>query len=185
MSQVAKLTGKDFDSMVDRGAFDAIGPMKIELINGELRFMNPAGPIHDDYIDYLIRWSTTQATETIANIRVQSGFVCNDNRPEPDVLWLKPRRYGRTRPTATDVLLLIEVADSSLTTDLREKADIYAEAGVVEYWVIDVPAARLHRMRDSDGNHYRTIDVVTPPTMAAPNCHREAELNLSELFEVR
>lgn len=51
MQTSAKLTGADFDSMVERGAFDRIGPMKIELIHGELRLMNPAGPIHDDHID--------------------------------------------------------------------------------------------------------------------------------------
>ena len=185
MSTAAKLTGTEFDSMVERGAFDCIGPKKVELIRGELRFMNPAGPLHDDYIDYLTRWSTKHTSEDIANIRVQSGFVCNDNRPEPDVLWLKPRRYGRTHPTATDVLLLIEVADSSLKTDLREKADIYAEAGVQEYWVVDVPSARLHRMSESDGASYRAIDVVTPPSTPSPHCHRVAELNLAELFEVR
>ena len=51
----AKLTGPEFDAMVDRGAFDCIQGKKAELIRGELRFMNPSGPIHDDYIDYLNR----------------------------------------------------------------------------------------------------------------------------------
>lgn len=55
MSMIAKLTGAEFDAMVMRGAFDCIGPKKIELIHGELRFMNPAGPLHDDLIDYLTR----------------------------------------------------------------------------------------------------------------------------------
>ena len=45
---LAKLTGAEFDTMVDRGAFDFIKTKKVELIRGELRFMNPAGPIHDD-----------------------------------------------------------------------------------------------------------------------------------------
>lgn len=133
MSTAAKLTGAEFDAMVARGAFDGIGAKKIELIRGELRIMNPAGPIHNDFIDYLTRWSITRAAEDVATVRVQGGFVCDDNRPEPDVLWLRPVRYGRSHPTAADVLLLIEVADSSLPTDLRGKADIYAKADVVEY----------------------------------------------------
>jgi hypothetical protein len=61
---------------------------------------------------------------------VQCGFICDDHRPKPHILWLKPRRYGRVKPTANDVLLLIEVADSSLTSDLQERADIYAVAGL-------------------------------------------------------
>ncbi len=186
MSTTSKLTGAEFDSMVERGAFEMIGPRKVELIRGELRFMNPAGPIHDDYIDYLNEWSVLQnATASTATIRVQCGFVCDDHRPEPDVLWLKKRRYGRTRPTAADVLLLIEVSDSSLKCDLQEKADIYAESGVAEYWVVDVPASRIHVMTGGDGRHYRQIEIVVPPNPLAPNCNRQAILNTAELFVVR
>jgi Uma2 family endonuclease len=185
MNITSKITGAEFDSMVERGAFDGMGPRKIELMRGELRFMNPAGPVHDDYIDYLTRWSTDNTTAKIANIRVQCGFICDDNRPEPDIVWLKPRRYGRARPTAADVMLLIEVSDSSLTDDLCEKADIYAESGVVEYWVVDVPACRIHVMSGSDGKHYRTIAIVVPPNPLFPKCRPEAILNTAELFEVR
>lgn len=51
MSTVAKLSGSDFDAMVERGAFDCLEPMKVELIHGALRFMNPAGPVHEGEID--------------------------------------------------------------------------------------------------------------------------------------
>jgi Uma2 family endonuclease len=148
----AKLTGAEFDAMVDRGAFDCIEGKKVELLRGELRFINPSGPIHDDYIDYLTRWSHNSTTRETANIRVQCSFVCNDNRPEPDIVWLQLRRYGRTRPTAREVMLLIEVADTSLSSDLQEKADIYAEAGVQEYWVVDVPCSRIHVLSRSVAN---------------------------------
>lgn len=184
MSSVAKLTGADFDAMVDRGLLDAISPKKVELIRGKLRFRNPAGPLHSDYIIFLTDWSYEQTLRTEATISVQNGFICEDNRPEPDVLWLKPRRYGRAHPTASDVLLLIEVADSSLTTDLQEKADIYAEAGVAEYWVVDIPGKRLHIMSDSDGTTYRSIRVVVPPDQPSPACKPSASLNLAQLFEV-
>lgn len=185
MSTSAQITAAEFDSMVMRGAFDAIGPKKVELIRGELRIMNPAGPIHGDYINFLTRWSHEQTTRHEATISVQNGFACDENRPEPDVLWLKPRRYGRTRPTAEDVLLLIEVADSSIPTDLREKADIYAESGVVEYWVVDIPGSRLHIMSDSDGSTYRDIQIFVPPSQPAPKCKSAAKLDLADLFTVK
>jgi Uma2 family endonuclease len=184
MSTSSKITGAEFDSMVERGAFDGFGPRKIELIHGELRVMNPAGPVHDDYIEFLTRWSHDNTTNTQARIRVQSGFVCKEDRPEPDVLWLKPRRYGPVRPTASDVILLIEVSDSSLVGDLQEKADIYAESGISEYWVVDVPASRIHVMTNSDGRHYRSIEVVVPPKPLAPQCKPDAILNTAELFEL-
>jgi Uma2 family endonuclease len=181
---LTKLSGSEFDAMVDRGGFDFIEGKKVELIRGELRFMNPAGPIHDDYIDYLNRWSVTSTLGHQANIRVHCGFVCDDNRPEPDILWLQPRRYGRTRPTARDVMLLIEVSDSSLSSDLQEKADIYAEAGVQEYWVVDVPASRVHVLSHSDGKTYRRIEIAVAPHFLAPACLPNCKLDLADLFSV-
>lgn len=170
--------------MVLRGAFSCVGPKKVELIHGELRFMNPAGPLHDDLIEYLNRWSTDSTRSGQANIRIQCGFMCDDHRPEPDILWLKPRRYGRVKPVAKDVLLLIEVADSSLPGDLHEKADIYATAGVQEYWVVDVNATRIHVLSKSDGSTYRDIRIAMPPNRLAPRCLAAATLDLRELFEV-
>jgi Uma2 family endonuclease len=182
---LAKLTGTEFDTMVERGAFDCIVGKKVELIRGELRFMNPAGPIHDDYIDYLTRWSIMSTLNNQANIRVQSGFICDDNRPAPDILWLQPRRYGRMRPTARDVMLLIEVSDSSLSSDLQEKADMYAEAGVQEYWVIDVPCSRIHILSKSDGKSYRKIEIAVAPQFLSPICLPDARLDLADLFSVK
>ena len=180
----AKLTSTEFDAMVDRGAFDCIEGKKVELIRGELRFMNPAGPIHDDYIDYLTRWSHNSTAQETANIRVQCGFICDDNRPEPDIFWLQPRRYGRTRPTVRDVMLLIEVSDSSLSSDLQEKADIYAEAGVEEYWVVDVPTSRIHVLSKSDGESFRKMEIAVAPQFLPPTCLPGANLDLSDLFSV-
>ena len=180
----SKISGAEFDSMVDRGAFDGLSPRKIELIRGELRFMNPAGPIHDDYIEYLTRWSIDQTKSADCSVRVQCGFVCDESRPEPDILWLHPKRYARTRPTAADVMLLIEVSDSSVATDLQEKADLYAENGVAEYWVVDVPASRIDVMTQSDGKHYRSIEIVVPPKRLSPRCRPTAELPTTDLFDV-
>ena len=67
MSSISELTGAEFDAMAEHGSFDVLGPKKIELLRGELRFMNPAGPIHEDHIDYLTRWSIKNTTENIAN----------------------------------------------------------------------------------------------------------------------
>lgn len=184
MSTVARLTGADFDSMVEQGAFDRIGPKKVELIHGELRFINPAGPIHDDHIQFLTDWSYAVTTREVCTVRVQSGFVCDDNRPEPDILWLRPRRYGRTHPTTADVMLLIEVSDSSLSFDLRDKAELYSESGVTEYWVVDVSNRRIHVMSDIIEGRYRRIEISVSPNHIAPTCKPDAHLNTSELFDI-
>ena len=184
MSTIARLTGADFDSMVERGAFDRIGPMKIEFIHGELRFMNPAGPIHDDYIRYLTDWSYENTNRQFCSIQVQCGFMCDDNRPEPDLAWLRPGRYGRKRPTASDVMLLIEVADSPLSTDLLEKMDLYAAGGIAEYWIVDITNQRIHVMSKVNDGRYQSIEIHVPPNTLSPQSRREAILNLADLFAV-
>lgn len=184
MTTVAKLCGSDFDSMVARGAFDSLKPMKIELIHGELRFMNPAGPTHEGEIEYLTRWSCTNTDGTQISIRVQSGINCGEHRPEPDVAWIRRLSSRRIRPTHNDVLLLIEVSDSSLKQDLGEKADLYAEYGVVEYWVIDVNLEQVHVHRGPADGRYCSVQVFGKPASIAPLSQPLARLCLTELFDL-
>ena len=144
--------------------------------------MSPAGPVHEDYVDYLTRWSTSVSRSTDCVVRVQSSIDLNDSRPEPDVTWLRPGRYAARRPKASDVLLLIEVADSSLAGDTGEKADLYAEFGVAEYWVVDCAAKAIHVFTDPKSNRFSTKRIVTLPNTLSPTCKPEAVLRLDELF---
>ena len=178
------ITGELFDQMVLRGAFDHFTPGKIELIRGEIRFMNPAGPIHDDLITYLEEWSHSSRTPDQFAIRVQCGIAVDDHRPEPDVAWLSPGRYGRRRPAAADVRLLIEVADSSLVDNLSTKADLYAVGGIGEYWIVDVANERILVMRDSDGATYRDIQVIPRGQTLNSKCHPSAVLHTDDLFNI-
>ena len=82
------------------------------------------------------------------------------------------------------MLLLIEVSESSLRAELNEKADIYAEAGVPEYWIVDIPSQRVHMMSEISDGRYRSIEIITPPTKTSPRCYPEAALNTEKLFEV-
>lgn len=184
MSTIAKLRGSDFDSMVERGAFDSLEPMKIELIYGELRFMNLAGPVHEGEIEFLTNWSYEHTDRNSISIRVQSGFNCGDHRPEPDLVWARKLLSRRIRPTQADILLLIEVSDSSLKQDLGEKADLYAEHGVLEYWVIDVSGEQVHVHRNPTAGRYLSIDVFNKPTSIHPHCEPNAKLCLTMLFDL-
>ncbi len=184
MTTIAKLRGSDFDSMVERGAFDKLEPMKIELIHGELRFMNPAGPIHEGEIEYLTYWSCANSGHEQIAIRVQSAINCGDHRPEPDLAWVRKMPSRRIRPTHNDVLLLIEVSDSSLKQDLEEKAELYAAHGIGEYWVIDVNAEKVFVHRDPADGRYCSVQIVSKPASIAPLCQPLAKLDLTELFDL-
>ena len=181
MSTALRLTAEEYDRMIANGAFVGIH-RHIELIRGELREMSPAGPTHEDYVDFLNRWSTSVTTSKDCVVRVQSSIDMGDSRPEPDVTWLKPGRYSVQRPTAQEVLLLIEVADTSLTTDLHEKAELYAACGVPEYWVVDVASRCLHVFAEPSGSTFKTHRTVSATETISPRCAPAALLNASELF---
>ncbi|WP_182866459.1 Uma2 family endonuclease [Rhodopirellula sp. JC639] len=97
MSTALRITADEYDRMIQRGAFVGMD-RKIELIRGELRQMSPAGPVHEDCIDYLTRWSTSATGPNDCVVRVQSSIDLGDSRPEPDVTWLRPGRYAARRP---------------------------------------------------------------------------------------
>ena len=73
MSVGLRLTAEEYDRMIARGAFDGIN-RRIEMIRGELREMNPAGPVHEDYVDFLNRWSNKVTTSEDCVVRIQSSI---------------------------------------------------------------------------------------------------------------
>ena len=174
----------EYDSMVRRGAFDDLD-RRIELIRGEIVEMNPAGPVHDDYIVYLTNWSTDTRNKRRTNITSQTGIDLPeiDSRPEPDVFWVRKARYRDGHPQAADVQLAIEVADSSLAKDLEIKRRMYAEVGIVVYWIVDCQNRCVHVFRDPQGTDYKTHHIVYSNDAIHPLIAPDAKLDLHDLFE--
>ena len=177
------LTSDEFDRMVACGAFDHLH-RKIELIRGELREMNPAGPLHDDLIMYLTGWSARSTSPDEISVTAQTGLdLANlDSRPEPDLLWVRAARYRDRHPSAEDVKLAIEVSHSSLQTDLREKAELYAEAGIVEYWIVDASASCVHVFRHPQDKEYTDRSIANRGDRLSPLVTRDAVLDITDLF---
>ena len=178
MSTSLRLTIDQYERMIARGAFECLDK-RIEFIDGELREMSPAGPVHDDYIQYLMMWA--QAS-TLAAIRCQMGIRIHEHLPEPDLALIKPKRYGHERPSQDDVSLIVEVAESSLSYDLNEKARLYAAGGVPEYWVVDVVNSRLHRHRTALADRFAIVEVLQRPSKITPQFDPDLTLDLDDLF---
>ena len=102
--------------------------------------MTPPKPPHEDAVDLLMYWSVDNAPRDQVRVRVQNslGIPEFDSVPEPDLAWMRHRSYRERRPEPDDVLLLIEVAESSPKSDRTEKAQLYAEAGVADYWIVNL-----------------------------------------------
>ncbi|MCA9127531.1 MAG: Uma2 family endonuclease [Planctomycetales bacterium] len=184
MSTIAKLSGSDFDRMVQRGAFVDLQPLKVELIYGELRLMNPAGPVHEGEIEYLTNWSYATTNRQEISIRVQCSIDCGDHRPEPDLVWVRRMNTKRIRPKHQDVRLLIEVADSSAEQDLGEKAKLYAEHGIPEYWGVDIQSEQVRVHRNPHNGRYQSIEPFDKSSLISPLCQPLARLSLADLFDL-
>jgi Uma2 family endonuclease len=183
MPTTIHLSLQEYDDMVNAGAFDRF-PRKIELIRGELIEMNPAGPLHDHLITYLNNWSFRNSDPKQTQITSQTGLSLPGqvSRPEPDVMWLRLASYRDHHPMACDVQLAIEVAYSSLAYDLEEKRHLYAEAGIIEYWIVDAEANCIHVFTSPINGDYSARQVFKTGETLAPQINPDAKLNLQDLF---
>ena len=183
MSTLLKLNLSEYDAMIAQGAFDGLERRHIELIYGELREMSPAGPLHEEIVSLLNEWSVENKPKNV-RIRVQSsiGIPELDSAPEPDLAWVRRVRYSTKRPGPPDVLLAIEVSHSRLAYDLGEKQELYARAGVQEYWVVDVHGQQIHVFRNPKNEVYQESVIVTPGASLFPLVEPSAALDVSALF---
>jgi len=185
MSTLAKFTIEEFDRMIESSVFDRAHERRIELINGELREMNPPGPTHEDLVDFLNQWSVENVDTSKIRVRIQNsiGLPNSSSAPQPDVAWVNQKRYRDQRPGSRDVLLVIEVADSSLIDDQSEKARIYAEAEIQEYWIVNIPHRCVEVYREPDHETYQSI-AQYDSAFVAPLACSDAKLSIRELFEL-
>ncbi len=184
MSVIAQLTLEQYDRMVEGGVFDPSRRWRLELIRGEIRQMNPIGSEHEEVVDRLTKWSAALAAAGRIRLRVQNsvGLPSLASAPEPDVAWVVERDYSRGRPTPPDVLLIIEVAESSLKYDCGEKAELYAEAGIADYWVVNLAEQSIEVRRDPAAGRYRSLQTYQDQQEVRPLALPEAVLHPAALW---
>ncbi|MFM7289899.1 MAG: Uma2 family endonuclease [Planctomycetia bacterium] len=138
------------DAFHRMGETGILGPEdRVELIEGEIIDMSPIGALHAAIVDVLARHFGRRAGESVF-IRCQNPLRLDDiSEPEPDISILRPRPdfYTTSHPGPADVLLVIEVADTSLAYDLGTKVPLYARHGIPEVWVIDAATRRIRVFR--------------------------------------
>ncbi len=184
MSVLAQLTLEQYDRMIEGGVFDPSRRWRLELIRGEIREMNPIGSLHEEAVERLTAWSYSIAAAGKIRVRVQDsvGIPNLASAPEPDVAWVVERDYSRGRPTPPDVLLIIEVAESSLKYDCGEKAELYAEAGIADYWVVNLPERLIEVRRDPAAGRYRSLQTYQDQQEVRPLALPEVALHPAALW---
>ena len=126
---------------------------RVELIDGEIIDMSPIGALHAAIVARLASYFS-QRLGGAAVVWCQNPVRLDDiSEPEPDIVILRPRAdfYMTAHPGPTDVLLVIEVSDTSLAYDLGTKVPLYARHGIPETWVIDAATRRTRVFRQPIG----------------------------------
>jgi Uma2 family endonuclease len=149
---------------------------RTELIEGQIIDMEPIGPWHADIVDILTQTFVEQTRERF-RVRVQQPIDLGpESQPQPDLVLCRPERYRDRHPTVTDIYLVVEVADTTLSFDLADKRALYSDAGIAEYWVIDLQAKKLTRFVRND------VEQPVSSTSISPVTFPEVSIDLAELF---
>ncbi|HKX83137.1 MAG TPA: Uma2 family endonuclease [Pyrinomonadaceae bacterium] len=129
--------------MAEKGAFAP--DERVELIDGEIIEMSPIGPRHARVVDFLNEFLTSLPKRDFI-VRIQNSVVLDDfSQPQPDVTLVKRRDdfYRYELPNNCDVVLAIEVADSTVVFDRSVKLPKYSDSGIPECWLVDLDAERV------------------------------------------
>ncbi|HEX8721997.1 MAG TPA: Uma2 family endonuclease [Pyrinomonadaceae bacterium] len=150
-------TVAEYERMGQFGIFSE--DARVELVCGEIIDMSPIGERHAACVAILTQLITLRLRLS-ALVWAQNPVVLDDySEPQPDLAILKPRgdNYRTSKPTPDDVLLVIEVSDTTLEYDRQVKMRLYARAGIPEAWVVNLPDERIEVYGDPAGGEYRTV----------------------------
>ena len=144
--------------MGDAGVFDET---RVELIDGEIIEMSPINSPHADCVDRLNEWFILNFHKK-AVIRAQNPITLNEySEPEPDMALAirKPEGYRNAHPKPEEILLIIEVADSSLDKDRNIKLPGYARAGIAEAWLVVLEESTVEVHTQPSAKGYDNIQI--------------------------
>lgn len=129
---------------------------RVELIEGEIIDMAPMGSNHTGVVHELAGL-LAEATRGLAQVRLQSAVTLDySSQPEPDLALVLPRadHYRKAHPSPADILLLVEVSDSTLRHDRDVKVPLYARHRIPEVWIVDLQHRELHAYSSPEAGVY-------------------------------
>jgi Uma2 family endonuclease len=178
-SEDRRLSREEYELLVSAGFFPP--GARVELIDGVLHDMPPQDSPHVTGLHLALR--VLQTVFPTSYIRVQSPLALDDvSEPEPDLAVVSGsiRDYQDGHPTTA--LLVVEVADSSLSYDRRTKIPLYARAGIPESWILNTKRKELEVYRDPAAEGYRSQTVLRIGDRIAPLARPDVDISVAGLF---
>ncbi len=157
---------------------------RVELIGGEIVEMAAIGERHAGAVNRGNRVLGRRLGDR-AIVAVQNPLrLPRDDEPQPDLVVLRPRDddYASAHPTGADVLLVVEIADSTFRYDRHVKAPIYARHGIPDYWILHLPRAALVVLRDPTPTGYKTVRILRRGESIAPLAFPDVDFAVDELL---
>jgi Uma2 family endonuclease len=166
---------------------ETLGQERLELVEGELISKMGKKRPHVNAVAALHEWLAQVFGSRFVLQEAPIDVARADNpssEPEPDVIVMsRDRSFFKTdNPQPADLLLVVEVGDSTLGFDLKTKARLYARAGLQEYWVVDVTGRRIIVHRDPTGGLYSSIAAYGEDESISPLAAPARQLNVREAF---
>ena len=177
-------TRSEYAAAEEAGVFDR---QRVELVDGELFVQMPKKRPHVAALALLLEWFLKAFGGRRVNSAAPIDVAPEDNptnEPQTDLIVLKSSysKIWTATPQPNDLELVVEVADTTLAFDLTTKAALYARAGIVEYWVLDVPGRRLIVHRDPRDGRYRSIVAYNENESVAPLAAPDSPLRVGDAF---
>jgi Uma2 family endonuclease len=174
-------TADEYERMVAAGILRP--DERVELIRGEIVEMSPIGHRHGACVACLNKRFVMGVGDRAVVWAQGSVRVTFDSVPEPDLALLRPRSYRTSAPRREEILLLVvEVAESSLRYDRTEKLRLYAEAGIPEYWVVGVEEEWIEVYRSPEGGAYRERRRAGRGEQIAPLAFPDVSIPVAAVF---
>jgi Uma2 family endonuclease len=174
-----RYTIEEYHRLVEEGILEE-QPHSVELLDGRIVPMSPIGPRHAWIVDKLFRAFIAQERGRFETKQDYPLPIPDHDEPEPDLLLYRPGAATQEHHAQpADVLLVVEVAQSTRRRDLIKKANLYQRAKIAEYWVIDLKKNCLHVFRLA-GERYET--TIVREGKVSPQALPGVEIDVTALF---
>ncbi len=179
-------TREEYQAMGRAGILDE--DERVELLGGEIIVMAAIGNRHAACVLRMTNALNVSRLTGRAFVQVQNPVAADPmSEPQPDLMLLAHRddHYDFDHPSPEEVLLLVEVADSSLDYDRGTKVPFYATSGIREVWIVDLERDRIESYRKPDAGRYRELRRYEPGEVLAPSALPDLRLDVASLIPAR
>jgi len=155
---------------------------RVELIEGEIFQMSPIGPRHVACVIALTELLSHRVGRDAVVSAQNPVQMHGDTMPQPDLTVLRRRSYVSSLPTLADIVLVIEVSDSTLAYDRGTKLPLYATAGIAETWIIDLAAETVERHTEPRDGLYRVVTYAKPGESLASTTFPALDIPVADIL---